>query len=331
MKLQICAAALAAVALAGCSALGMQEKPKPVAQAQPKVCDRTCLDGVADAYIAAIVAHDPSKAPLATGIKTTENATSIQPGEGLWKTVTGGPTSFKILVPDPVSQEVAFMGVLQEDNKPILVGLRLKLNQDGKITEAETQIARNLGPVNLPQLQTPRPGLLAQVPPAEREARAQLIKEGAAYYDALDDNNGSEAPFADDCERHENGMITATYKPLDPKGPKPANKAFAYLGHIGCAKQLDTQAMSYIDTIDRRRVDIADPVTGLVVGFSHFHHSMKNKVEKLVGVPGVKSMPMDFKPFDLPAMHIFKVQDGKIHEIEAMGYTAPYNSPDGWE
>lgn len=330
MKLQLCEAVLVAAALAGCSS--MQEKPKPVAQAaQPKICDRQCLDGVADAYIAALVAHDPSKAPLSSAIKTTENAKLIQPGDGLWKTASGAPTSFKILVPDPVSQQVAFLGVLQEDSKPILVGLRLKLDQDGKITEAETQIARNLGPANLPQLQTPRPGLLTEVLPAEREARDTLLKEGAAYYDALDDNKGSEAPFADDCERHENGMITATSKPVDPKAPKPTNKAMAYLGHIGCAKQMDSQAFTYITTIQNRRVTIADPVTGLVVGFSHFHHDMKNQYVDLKGVPGVKRMPMKFKAFDLPAMHIFKVQDGKIHDIEAMGYSAPYNSPDGWE
>ena len=40
---------------------------------------------------------------------------------------------------------------------------------------------------------------------------------------------------------------------------------------------------------------------------------------------------MKFKAFDLPAMHIFKVEGGKIHEIEAMGFAAPYNSPTGWE
>ena len=55
---------------------------------------------------------------------------------------------------------------------------------------------------------------------------------------------------------------------------------------FGCAKQLDTQTMSYIDTIADRRVDIADPVTGLVLGFSHFHHSMKKQYVDLVGVPG---------------------------------------------
>ena len=39
-----------------------------------------------------------------------------------------------------------------------------------------------------------------------------------------------------------------------------------------------------------------------------------------------------FNPFDMPAAHIFKIgADGRVHEIEAVGFTAPYNSPTGWE
>jgi hypothetical protein len=41
---------------------------------------------------------------------------------------------------------------------------------------------------------------------------------------------------------------------------------------------------------------------------------------------------MKFTPFDLPAAHIFKIgSDGMVHEIEAMGFGAPCNSPIGWE
>ena len=50
----------------------------------------------------------------------------------------------------------------------------------------------------------------------------------------------------------------------------------------------------------------------------------------IVGVPDVKRLDLPF-PFDLPAAHIYKVYGGKIHEIEAMGFLAPYNAPTGWE
>jgi hypothetical protein len=247
----------------------------------------------------------------------------MHPGDGLWKTASAVPTTFKIYVPDPVSEEVGFLGVMQENDKPVLLALRLKV-QNGKITEAEHLIARNLMERNLANLKTPRPGLLATVPPAERTPRAQMLKDGLSYYTALVTSNGKAAPFADDCLRHENGMQTTG----NPPPPKPG---FGTMGAMGCATQLDTRVMSYITRIEPRRVEIADPETGLVFGLSQFRQPMEEKVVKIVGVPGVDHVDMNFKPFDLPAAHIFKIRDGKIHEIEAMGFLMPYNSKTGWE
>jgi hypothetical protein len=103
------------------------------------------------------------------------------------------------------------------------------------------------------------------------------------------------------------------------------------MGSMGCAAQLDTKVMSYIKAIEPRRVEIADPVTGLVFGLSQFRQPMEEKSVTIVGVPGVDTVAMPFKPFDLPAAHIFKVSGGKIHEIEAMGTMMPYNAKTGWE
>jgi hypothetical protein len=63
-------------------------------------CHRSCLLGIADAYFAALVAHDPSKAPMAPNAKFTEQTRELKVGEGLWTTTTEGPTAFKIPVPD---------------------------------------------------------------------------------------------------------------------------------------------------------------------------------------------------------------------------------------
>src|ERR1700691_5976160 len=127
-------------------------------------CDRACLDKTVDTYIAALVAHDPSQVALAKDVKFVENTVPTKPGEGLWKTASAGPTTFKIYVPDPVAQQVGFLGMLKEGDKPIQLGLRLKL-KNGKVVEAEHLIARNLAENNLKNLQTPRPGLLTTVPP----------------------------------------------------------------------------------------------------------------------------------------------------------------------
>jgi len=290
-------------------------------------CDRQCLIALADRYVAAVAAHDPAQAPLAGDVKMVENLKRIRPGEGLWQAATGGVTAFRIVVPDPVAQQVGFMVVMQAAGKPVQFGGRLQL-VDGRISEAEHLVVYSLWEQGLPNLERPRAPLLADVPEHYRDARGRLISIALSYYDALDLNNGALAPFADDCVRHENGLQTAR-NPV-PTGPVAPGE-FGLLGALGCAKQLDTQVMSYIDTIDNRRVPIADEQTGLAFGLSHFHHSMKQKDIRIIGVPGVETRHMDFQPFDLPAIHIYKIWGGQIHEIEAMGFTAPYNSPTGWE
>jgi hypothetical protein len=289
--------------------------------AAPESCNRACLKDLARTYVAALVAHDPSKVPLAADVKFVENVTPMKPGEGLWKTASEAPTSFAVYVPDPISEQVGFIGMMKADGKPIELALRLKVRH-GQIVEAEHLVASNLRDGMLANLHTPRPGLLAVVPKDERSTHAQLLRIGATYYEALVKGDGSLSPFADDCERHENGMITTGNALMGAPAGSPK---------LGCAAQLDTKVMSYIKRIEPRRVWIADTQTGLVFGLSQFRHPMKEDHVDIVGYPGMTRVPMKFKPFDLPAAHIFKVSGGKIHEIEAMGFMAPYESKTGWE
>ena len=51
-------------------------------------CDRACLGGMLDRYLAAVVAHDPGKAPLVVGFRQTENAINVPQGKGVWQSVT---------------------------------------------------------------------------------------------------------------------------------------------------------------------------------------------------------------------------------------------------
>jgi len=241
-------------------------------------CDRACLNNIVDRYIAALVANDPSQAPFVADVKFVENTVSMRPGEGLWKTASEGPTTFKIYVPDPVAEQVGFLCVMKEGDKPIQLGLRLKL-KNGKIVEAEHLIARDLRENGLQNLQTPRPGLLASVPPAERTPREKMLKIGESYYTALVSGNGNAAPFADDCVRHENGMQTTG----NPPTPTPG---FGTLGAMGCHDQINTHTFDYITRIEPRRVEIADVETGLVFGLSQFRQPMKEKFVKDRGGAG---------------------------------------------
>lgn len=320
-----CTLALAVLALIGC--IANAEARAPAA----KTCDRQCLQMLADTYIAALVAHDPRKVPLAANVRIVENAKRIQPGEGLWKTATAGPRDFKIVVPDPYSQEVGGMVMMQSDGKPAQVGFRLKL-VNGKIVEAEQMVAFPRE-ASLANLEKPRPAILMNVPYEYRDSRGRLIHIAKSYYDALDNNNGALAPFAPDCDRHENGMRTAPSGGAVGGGGAPgaAPRPPSLVGMQTCASQINSGVFQYITVIGDRRVEVADEQTGLVIGFSHFHHAFTQHEFKIYNDPNRDTVKMDYKPFDLPAMHIFKIWGGQIHEIEAMGFTAPYNSPSGWE
>ena len=91
------------------------------------------------------------------------------------------------------------------------------------------------------------------------------------------------------------------------------------------------QTFEYITEITNRRVEIADEKTGLALGFSDFRHAMEKKQHRILNDPGRTTVDRSYNPFDTLAMHIFKIWGGQVHEIEAMGVGAPYNSPSGWE
>jgi hypothetical protein len=227
-------------------------------------------------------------------------------------------------VPDPVSGQVGFMGLMEDAGKPVMIGLRLKVFA-GRITEAEHVLAKQLRADYLPNLVTPREAFAKAVPAKKRLPRYQLVGIAQSYYAAVDFNDGSLAPFAGDCARRENGMEAAnSQRPVTEKTEKPNYSA------LKCGPQLDTNMMAYIDAIDNVRVLAVDPVNGLAFGLSHFRHGMKEKQTPIRNVPGVASRPVNYNAFDLPAAHVFKIVDGKIHEIEAMGFLAPYDAPSGW-
>ena len=310
-------------------------------------CDRACLLGIADAYFAALAAHAPAKAPMAPKAKFTEQAQVLKVGEGLWKTTTEGPTTFKIPVPDPVSGQVGVIAMIKANvpapagragGPPVPPGpyavqlaLRLKV-ENRRITEAEHIYATIVAPNQIANLQTVRAPLLADVPPAERSPRDLMLLIGNSYYDALMQSDGSASPFAADCGRRENGMHTAGVggpaRPTPPPGITPPPGGFQIQG---CAEQLDSRSMSYITSIDLRRVRIADEQTGLVFGLTMFRHPMTEKSVTIINKDGTtREQPVPFNPFDLEAAHIFKISGGKIHEIEAMGFTLPLYSKNGW-
>ena len=315
-----------------------------------QTCDRECLVATMKSYLAALVKHDPKAAPLDKEIKFTENTVILPIGEGLWVTASGGPANFQVYAADPVTQQVAALVTMKENsNADVLLGVRLALRR-GKIAEAEHHAIRDAGLLTMSNLQNPRPGLLEDVSAAERTPRDRMLDIGLSYYDALNDNDGTLSPFADECERRENGGVSVGGRRSKPKSeskpkaeskPKPVelnpssggDPEMMKLGMAiaaapdTCGGQLSAGVFSYIGEVRNRRLLVIDEQKGLAVGFSNLYHDSKLKTAKINGV----DMPSYQGVFNMPAMHIFKIRSGKIYEIEATGLVLPYGIRTGWE
>ena len=315
------------------------QEPQAQVQEPAVTCDRQCLVDLMQKYLAALVAHDPKAVPFAESAKFVESTANIPVGEGLWITATGGPGPFQIYAADPVAQQVACLVTMKETNKDVLLGARLKL-VNGKITEAEHLVIRDdlSKQIASGHLVKPRPAFLEDLAETDRTPREDMLKAGAAYYVALTGEDGKLAPFADDCERRENGMTTAgTREPMSPMpitatdpDTKKMLEAMSKMPRT-CEGQISTGSFTYITDIKDRRVYIADEQKGLVVGFSMFWHKSDIKTVKIKNVPGIDEMPSYQATFNLPAMHIYKIKAGKIYDIEAIGFTLPYGTRSGWE
>lgn len=300
------------------------------------VCNRECLIEIGDAYLEALAANDPNLVPLADNTRIVENLSPIATGDGLWTTAAGISSGFRIHVPDPEQAAIGLIALIERRAElgaiSELLAVRLKI-ESGSIIEAEHLVGDIQSAANPADLDSPRDGIVAVVPENQRESRAALADIAERYYEGLVTSDASNVPFADDCERQENGLITAgwnlapaSFESVDVNGNSPPPVA------RDCIGQMNSARFAYIDSIDNRRVFAVDPVQGLVMGFSHFRQSMSRGPLEMIAADGTRLLWEEQRePYDLPAAHVFKITNGEIHEIEAIGIFVPYNSPTGWE
>ena len=291
----------------------------------PVRCDRPCLLSRTDEYVIALASRDPSRARIANDALLVENLERREFGQGLWREATRGNNGLSIHVPDELRQTAGWLGMMEKNGEPVMVALRLRF-EDGEITEAEHLVAP-ITQVKRTRVQKQREAFTAAIGQGRQLDHERLIAIGASYFDALDKSDGTIAPFASDCERYENGLLKAGAGDVE-QGP-------AAYPH-DCEGQVSSNLFDYIDSIDNRRIFAADPVTGLVMGFSQFRHSMQFKPYQVKALDGslvtFDRQRLKFDPFDLASAHVFKVgADARLHEIESLGLVAAYGSPTGWE
>ena len=79
-----------------------------------------------DAYVEAVVAHDPTRLPLARGAKFTENGQRLEVGDGLWHTATG-KGGYALKLADVERGQAVLMGTIREGGEPTVLVARLRV------------------------------------------------------------------------------------------------------------------------------------------------------------------------------------------------------------
>jgi hypothetical protein len=291
------------------------------AQAQnPGACDRACLETVADQYIAAMVAHDASKAPFASKVKFTENTIQLPLTEGLWFTASG-VDDFKFYVCDPQTQQVAWTGIAREHDKPVFLSVRLKL-ANRRITEAESIVVRDVNEKVLGNMKSPPPTFTETMAPSERMTRSQMLRMPDIYFEALDKLNDSDIPWDEDAYRFENGMVTC--------GSIPGAVSMPGLPSSRSCKTPDGVIPPMLKTIYNvrpRRTPVVDEERGLTWGLYCFNHRGLATIQK---PDGTTQPSYAATPSSMPFADIFKTKNGKLRGIFAFGTMLPYGIGDGW-
>jgi hypothetical protein len=291
--------------------------------AESSACDRECLHGVMDQYLAALVAHQPEQIKTTADVKFTENTNRMKLGDGLWQTI-GSLGTFKLYIEDPQTEQVAFYGTVKENGVTALLGVRLK-QRARRLSEIETFVLRQASGVHgtFDNLTTVPAEWDESVPQAERSTREQLRHDANQYFNGIEQGNGKIVPFAEDCLRIENGAQTA---PTIATASRPSMSAGA---------QFDTHMFDYIHEITNRRFLLADPERGLVYAVVMFQHPGNIKPQlNVVAATASGAAPRTFSLSSYPnttqIIETFQVRGGKIRRIFAYVSLLPYRQSPGW-
>jgi hypothetical protein len=299
----------------------------PALAAKPAGCDRACLVGLADRYAEALAAHDPGRLPTAAQVKFTENLVPLKFGkEGLWRTANGR-RDFNIYAADPARGDVVWIGIVKENDTPKMLAVRLKV-MGRRITEAETVVGR-VGLAAADTVPGPRPDFARVEPAATRSTREKLIAIASSNWDAMENGDGSLAPYAQDCERYDNGRKTTNGPSPGPGAAAPpsdpAAKATGEIGDLGCFGQMNSGRFKNGNHVRPRRVWAVDREHGLVVGL--YTPNVPGTARQLTLRNGqvLKMGPDEMIPFTIVQTEMFKIVDGQISRVEVvLGPRVPF-------
>jgi len=286
-------------------------------------CDQACLENMADRYIEALIAHDPSAVPLSENVKFTENGVELEVPDALWATASEN-TDYRIYVTDPETGQVGYSGIVRESGNPALISFRLKI-ADGLITEIEQIVARDDGQFNNARnLKEPDPIYAQILEPEEQSSRENMIATADSYFAALQQNDGTRpVNFADTCNRMENGFQTTNSPPMEGQPSDEFN-----IMALSCTEQFKTGFFKFVTKIRRRHL-VVDQQRGLVFSVACLDHA--GNVKEVTMTNGT-TLPVTLSsPTTFLGGGFFKIINGQIHRIYTVLITPPYGMRQGWE
>jgi hypothetical protein len=321
------------------------------AQAAPPVgaidCDRACLQGMVDQTLAAMVAHDAGRLPLAPSIRYTENGQHLALNDGFWGTATGrGAYAHYFL--DPRTEQAAVFATMKENGTNTdIIAMRIKM-EGRKISEIEAVFSRTglgtAGPNGASTLEAmgkPDPVWTDDNP--DHASREDIIRTSNKYFTYLenDDGKGDYSFFADDCWRFENGIQTTSGPhPAPPRPPPPAAAPAGGAAapaprpgpspfSLSCKGGFQTGTLQVVTRIRDRRFPVVDEQTGVAFTFGFFDHNAQQ--HDFILADGSKMHGGLQAPFTWEIAEAFRIEKGKIKVVEAVINNVPYGMKAGWD
>jgi hypothetical protein len=288
-------------------------------------CDYSCLTGMVDDYLRALVAHDPGQIPVADPVKFTENTIPLKLGSALWGTISGMGT-YKLYFADPAGGQVGFEGTIRENGTPAILLLRLRV-ADHKLSEIETLVHRNAQDAEaLERFGHPDPVWLEPIAASERTPRERMLEVAKLYFQGILHSSGDMVPFDPRCNR-----ILDGYQDTN----NPTAKGWFDLGSfkpdaMGIGENMSTGIWSYIRSIDPQRYLVIDQRMGIVFGVFMFNHPGTVRWAEVNGVGRVPMPPVTQRPSSVEMGEFFKIEGGKIRQIEGISVALPYGAGTGW-
>jgi len=272
-----------------------------------------------DAYIEALNARDPRRVNWAPGVFVSENNVRLQPGDGVWNTITA-QDPYDLRFADTATGQVALFTAIEETNALSPAAIRLGV-KDGAITEVETVIARNAdeGFPFLGQKFERKPIMETPVPEAERATRQELLTLSNGYFETIERNDGTiNTRFHPDCNRVENGVQTTNNADF----PLP-------IARLGCEAQFALGWYRYDDRLRGRRFPLVDEERGIVLAHGFIDHcGIVGDYTLTDGTPA--SSPVR-RPHSYYLAEAFKIRAGMIEQVEAVFHSVPYHMPSPWD